>query len=400
MAPFSSMTQPILSSKREWRLFFVALATAFLFAGGIGEIYLRIQYGSKAFPKSVQDTLPPHLVSPDETMGYTLTPGFVGKTVVPGYGDVEDRINHAGLRDYEREFPPSAELVFAIGDSMTYGYGVRFDQIWPTLLENKIRAVAPQYYVIKGGVPGFSWRQYYQQYQRLTKGVNRHPLVIVGFNVDAGNRLYQGFEPRGGVIVKRFYPNLVVLDGYVYEKQSRSDFVNQVDKFLRTHFYFFRWFNQSIFFIYHRSKKSISQAWGKNKKQDSSLSAEPHPSVSPSERKALLEESAVYDTSIPIPERKHIKDGLAILDSIFEIAKKNQAKMLVLLIARPDQLQDEIAYYKKVLSEKGIYCLDLSQFEDTARWRFHREGHWNAYGSEQVAEKAYAFMRENRLLDL
>lgn len=358
--------------KKEWLLFFTSFAVIFLLMAGFGEIALRIRFGSRWLPKELNGGLPPHLVIPDERLRYTLKPGFVGREEVPGHPDVEIRVNPLGLRDYERPFSPSDEIILAIGDSMTFGDGVPFDQIWPTLLENKIRADAPQYFLMKAGVPGFSWRQYLWQYERLVKHLERHPLVIVGFTVDAGERLGIGYEAKGGAIVKRFYPNLTVLDGLVFEKQSRFDFVNQVDAFLRVHSYFFRWFNQRFFFLAHRLKKALS---GEMKKEG----AKP----------------------VPLPrtaDRPHVEEALQILDSIWKIAQSKQAKMLVLFIGRPFDWPEEAAYYEEILSKKGIDCLNLMKFEDTPRWRFAPAGHWNAFGSREAAEKVYEFIRKRHLL--
>lgn len=362
------------SLKKEWRLFLTSLVVTFLLVLGVGEILLRNRYGSNALPQALGGGLPPHLVTPDQTLGYTLSPGFVGKTILPGYAEVEDRINREGLRDYDRKFPPEAALILTVGDSMTYGHGVAFEEIWPTILENKIRERSSQYYVVKAGVPGFGWPQIYKQYQKLAEPLTQHPLVIIGFTVDAGERLRLPYEAKGGIIVKSDYPNLVVLDGLVYEKQSRHETVNRIDAFLRTHSYFFRWFNHRIFFAYHRLKKTLS--WTpRQEKQETATSP------------------------LPPQERRHVQEAVSIFNSIHKIAKHKGAKMLVLFIARPNEYTDEIAVYQRALSEKGIYFLDLSKFEDTPRWRFQTAGHWNTYGHRQVAEKVYEFIVKNGLLD-
>ena len=170
-------------------LFLASLGIAVLLMVGIGELALRIRYGEASLPNEIGGGYPAHLVMPDEKMGFTLRPGFRGKQLVPAHADVEIRINSQGLRDYERELPPSAEPIIVLGDSFIFGHGVAFQEIWPTLLENKLREKVSQTYVIKGGVFGFGWRQYYQQYQRLAQDFRRHSLVIVGFTVDAGERV-------------------------------------------------------------------------------------------------------------------------------------------------------------------------------------------------------------------
>ena len=172
--------------QREWGLFFLSLAAACLFIIGGGEILLRVRYGAAALPKALGGGLPPHLAIPDAHIGYALNPGFSGKERVPGHPDVEYRVNLEGLRDYDRKIPKGTNLILAIGDSMTFGHGVRFESIWPTLLENKIREKSPDTYLIKAGVPGYSWKQIGLRYQELAEKFGPHDLVIFGFTVDAG----------------------------------------------------------------------------------------------------------------------------------------------------------------------------------------------------------------------
>jgi len=351
----------------------------------MGELVLRIRYGGTALPAEFGGGYPAHLVMPDEKMGHTLQPGFRGRQIVPGHGDVEIKINSQGLRDYEREIPPSAEPIIIVGDSFTFSHGVAFENTWPVLLENKIREKAPQSYVIKGGVFGFGWRQYYQQYQRLAPNFLRHSLVIVGFTVDAGERVAKGFEVKGGILVKRFYPNLVFLDGLVYEKASRNEWINRVDAFLRSRSYFFRWLNQRLVFVFHRTKRALRE-W---------LTGSSKPAVSPEREKT---------GSVPLPplsQQKHIQEAMWVLDSIWELAKTKQAKMLVLFIRHPGTWPEEVEFYQKELSERGIPTLDLSPYQENspASWLL-KDGHWNEYGNQAVAEIVYQFILENRLLEL
>ena len=356
-------------------VFLTSLSLTCLLIFLTGEILLRVRYGSGPFPETLGGGLPSHLVQPDPVLGYSLTPGFKGKQRVPGSEDVEYQVNEQGLRDYERRFPLKAQIITAIGDSFTFGHGVAFEKTWATLLENKIRSRYPQYDLLKAGVPGFNWRQYAQQYERITQDLTQHPLVIVGFTVDAGDRLKIGYEARGGMLVKRFYPNLVVLDGLVYEKPSRSEWINQTDAFLRSRSYFFRWFNYKFFFLYHQIQKTRHRKNLEN--QPLHKKPEPHP--------------------LPVSQRRHVQEGLAVFERIAERARAKKAKMLVLFIDLPGRWPEEINYYQKALSGKGIWSLDLSKFEEPG-WRFSPNGHWNHFGHEQVAEKVYEFIQSHQLL--
>lgn len=363
--------------KKETLLFLSSLGIIASLVVGIGEFALRIRYGEASLPSEIGGGYPAHLVTPDEKMGFTLRPGFRGKQIVPAHADVEIRINSQGLRDYERKLPPSARPIFVLGDSFTFGHGVAFEEIWPTLLENKLREKAPQTHVIKAGVFGFGWRQYGQQYQRLVQDFPRHSLVIVGFTVDAGERVRKGFEVRGGLLVKKFYPNLVFLDGLVFEKASRHEWINRADTFLRSHSYFFRWFNPRLVFVLHRIKRVFDRITSQEGKK-----------IDPT-------------FSLPLSEQYHIQEALSVLDSISELAKTKQAKTLVLFIRYPGAWPEEVDFYQKALSKRGIPFLDLSLYQKNSplNWLL-RDGHWNEYGNRRVAEIVYQFIIENRLLEL
>lgn len=77
-----------------------------------------------------------------------------------------------------------------------------------------------------------------------------------------------------------------------------------------------------------------------------------------------------------------------------------QARMLVLLIRQPGTWQEEVDFYRKILSERGIPTLDPSLYQENSslNWLL-KDGHWNETGHQAVAEMVYRFIQENRLLE-
>ena len=72
-------------------------------------------------------------------------------------------------------WPEKAEIV-AVGDSLTFGYGVEDDQTWPALLAKKL----PHNRLINLGLIGGGPQQYLRVYE--TFGARLHPkLLLVGF---------------------------------------------------------------------------------------------------------------------------------------------------------------------------------------------------------------------------
>jgi len=95
-------------------------------------------------------------ISDDPVLQYDL---------LPGAGDGPDRISSAGLRDREfsEEKPEGVYRIAVIGDSVTYGLGVRAGQAYPKELErllNRYREPgAPTFEVLNFGVIGYNASQ-------------------------------------------------------------------------------------------------------------------------------------------------------------------------------------------------------------------------------------------------
>ncbi len=76
----------------------------------------------------------------------SLKPGL-DYVQVPGHGEIEGAtVNSWGFHDAEPEphEPATTFRVAVIGDSMTYGTHVRWEQAWPALLERRLTAPAPR----------------------------------------------------------------------------------------------------------------------------------------------------------------------------------------------------------------------------------------------------------------
>ncbi len=83
----------------------------------------------------------------------------------PGAADRDDRISSDGLRDreHDRVKPAGVVRIAAIGDSITFGNGVRRDASWPkhieTLLAERSVADGARFEVLNFGIPGYNVEQ-------------------------------------------------------------------------------------------------------------------------------------------------------------------------------------------------------------------------------------------------
>jgi hypothetical protein len=89
-------------------------------------------------------------------------------------------------------------------------------------------------------------------------------------------------------------------------------------------------------------------------------------------REGSFSKETVRRTPPPLPKQRHIRHALMVFDSISELAKTRGAQELVLFISNPNVWTEEIAFYEKTLSQKGILSLDLSKYEAASPSSWHR----------------------------
>lgn len=148
------------------------------------EIALRVYLSREA-----QDPLIPTEFRPHPTMFWVLRPNL---NTIRGaeLGIVERerrfvvRTNSLGLRDDEipARRPPGEYRVLCLGDSITYGHGVRREDSYESRLQEMLYAAYPKrgLRVINGGCPGYSTFQGEQLFRRLDPKV-RPDLIILAY---------------------------------------------------------------------------------------------------------------------------------------------------------------------------------------------------------------------------
>src|SRR4029079_10611559 len=154
---------------------------------------------------------------PDAQSGYTLRPGFHGTEVGPAHEFVvPGTIDAPGLRDHPHATPPRP-LVLALGDSMTYGEGVRETEAWPAVLE---RAAGMR--VVDGGVPGYGSPEILGRVRCVMPALRRD-LVIVALSPRWDRqRCVEPFVYKDGFIVASGYAaKLHTIGGNLYPADVR-----------------------------------------------------------------------------------------------------------------------------------------------------------------------------------
>ena len=97
--------------------------------------------------------------------------------------DTEVYTNKGGFRDSNENNNISKNAIVAFGDSHTFGYGVNYEDTWPSQLSNKINID-----INNIGVPGYSVLSSYLLFKQNIKNLN--PKVAIFFNMGSSSRAF------------------------------------------------------------------------------------------------------------------------------------------------------------------------------------------------------------------
>ena len=136
--------------------------------------------------------------------GYSLSPNYRGY-----YAGQPARINNLGFRDdkdYAVEKGPNVFRILVLGDSVTYGYGVKFKETWAYQFQKRLEKWKPdtKWQVWNMGVPAYEMDAELRTLEDI--GPKYKPdLVIVGFyENDLGAPTY-GYQPAWRTKLKNFF---------------------------------------------------------------------------------------------------------------------------------------------------------------------------------------------------
>ena len=93
----------------------------------------------------------------DPVLGHVLKADTHYRSRTPEF-EAEYRTNSQGLRDaatYAVPKPPGVTRILLLGDSFTYGAASDYEEIWPVVLEEDLRARGHAIELVKAGVPAY-----------------------------------------------------------------------------------------------------------------------------------------------------------------------------------------------------------------------------------------------------
>ncbi|MDH5638409.1 MAG: SGNH/GDSL hydrolase family protein [Nitrospinota bacterium] len=336
--------------------------------------------------------------------GWTMLPGFVGKTVSSGVADPVTfyKVNKRGYRslEYEDDFPPSGKVMI-LGDSFAQGAFLAQEETIPAALSRRLGG-----YVFNFGVGGYSTDQEYTTFMKWVGRAQSEWVVLLFFandilfnDSDLGHTFKKpryAIDSAGQVDFSTLIP---VDPGYV---KKENDFVYLKIEMEKT----FCCFSKKEVSITGRISRRALQYLGHIHDPGMLLSyiiadisktkAQPGP-----RHMDVTAEMQEY------PEKygRQFHITFQFLDRIRDESQKRKRKFLAVYIPDIKQIYEqskpERANFKnmfmKLCADNGIDCLDPSdELARRARWNdthFIDDGHLSPYGAQIVGDMIADFIQ-------
>ncbi len=137
-----------------------------------GEVALRLADAALDRPTG---SLYDHIVPAGDR--YKLTPG--GRVVAPErYGDIEYRFNRQGYRDRDHDPAAPGERIVLLGDSVTFGLGAAYADIYPVQLAGLLsQRYGPRYEVVNLAI--FAYDTQHELEALAEDGLGDRPTLVV-----------------------------------------------------------------------------------------------------------------------------------------------------------------------------------------------------------------------------
>jgi lysophospholipase L1-like esterase len=125
---------------------------------------------------------PQDLIVPDRLTGYKYQANFSGTFPNPPFNHIRIVTNADGLRDVAHAHAkvPGVTRILGLGDSVTFGAGVSFEDTYLAQLEGRLRAAGKNVEIIKAGVNSYEFDQE-SSYYRADGRRYQADIVLIGF---------------------------------------------------------------------------------------------------------------------------------------------------------------------------------------------------------------------------
>lgn len=344
---------------------------------GIAEIAIRLK-------APMVTVIPPHnIYESSPTIGFKLKANFRSRHI---------NTNSRGLRD--REFAYVKEKgsyrILCLGDSFTFGHGVRLDQTWPKHLEKLLNANSEntRYELINAGVDGYGTHQEFVYLRG--EGIKFVPdLVIVGFfGANDVEEVANGFFWR------------YVEDGYLKQKGLRGRFPLpfKLRLFLQEHSHFYNFLaSRDLNFLAALFKKQSSQQLPEIYRDE----------YSPEFQQAIVQTKEYLRNMSDLAIKNNTRMLFVLIPWAIEISKEEWKRRGYEDIYSDQLFNKNMLKISKIFGsfckDNGIFMFDLLPIfrakSENGPFYFKNESHWNPKGHRLAAEQIYDFLLAKRILE-
>ena len=349
----------------------------------LAEIVCRLMLPPPGFiPRGIGE--PAGLLREHATRGFSYALNFSGSMKTADFS-TEIRIGVNGFRDIPA--PPASDgrpirRILAVGDSMTFGWGVEAEESWPARLQSHLNSgtnVAQLVSVTNAGISAYSLAQI----SILTKEVlaeQEVDMVILGLLPAVFGRIEDPYVLFNGLkVMQSSLPFLKPQgDGFLLTEMRRNS-LKTLDFWLDEYF----WFGSHLLKLSYRVLEFPK--WGS--------SVEP---VAEVQRRRQEQ------------DEKRFQVFLLELESLAKFVKERQIPFVVLLTLTQDKdgtINERQRRYNAAViefcKEKQIEAVDLlpilaTQSGERPFFRFPKDAHWTAPAHDIAARELASYLRKNR----
>lgn len=335
-----------------------------------------------------------------------LRPNYSGR-IVTNEIDFKVKTNSNGLRDREFSYdkPKDTIRILVLGDSLTFGYGVKIEKTYPKLLEGKFRSkfLEKKIEVINAGIPGWGTSQE-RDYLKI-EGIKFNPdLILVGFYFNDVQETYE--------INIRMEDNI---SRWEREDASTAKFAQdkpmvKMKIFLKKHSYFLMFLNDRISSFIDRLDKRADVKNIKQKEPEKQKKAQNQFSEGQAPGDIAKDPYSLYRRTYKANTIKAWTDTINLLADMHKIGKDIGAK--VVFIYLPSEIEtvklkidDENVVLNKPESmfvewagKNNFYFIDLlPRFKNSKISSLYlKDGHFNENGGSVAAEGIFEWLIANK----
>lgn len=351
----------LLLVQGKWKEACLLLASLCV-AAGLGEAMLHVV--DHPWSKPVLKTW----LEPVEVLGFQLPRNFEGRGIVDEY----IKTNSQGLRDVEHEWrkPEGTFRILGLGDSFTFGWGVKLEESFLKVLETRLgQELGQAVESINAGVPGYGLNHYYVYLKNVGLRYDPDVIVVAYFADDLPIGLKEELSPynedfpeklqyKGGMLARSRFYNFITSAAAVVRVRNHA---KQVD--------------------HMRNMEIRRAAWGR------------------------------YDYPVIDSDQAKAAEKIALLEQYLlrfqALGAERNARLVVMFIPDISHLyHPEYQHINRVLAQltrkHGIPFVDMTPIFETSTdlatyYLFPRDAHTNATGHQAMASALSALICEGVL---